>query len=86
MAIAEAINAGDTYAYLAFTGAHDEMGNNQTLSYKGLWLSGTPAVLLINRRPDNNVGRDNDYAWDMSANPPQRYVKQMGEWQIEMYC
>ncbi len=74
-AFVQSVNAGDDYGFLGFTGAQDEMGAGQTLVYRGLWITGNPAVLLTNRRPDNTQGRVGDCAWNMSENPPRFYRK-----------
>ena len=69
-------------ATLAFTHELDEMGGDQLLAYRGLWLYGNPAVLLSNGAPATTQGRLGDYAWDMSQNPPARYEKMAEGWTL----
>ena len=74
---------------LSVTMQGDSLGPDQVVMHGGVWLqsrSGGPAVLLCNGRPnegldkEKEIGRESDIAWDMAANPPDRYVKVAGEW------
>jgi len=82
-ALARASNTG--FKSLAFTHEDDELGADQVLSYRGFWLYKdvrSPAVLLSNGAPGAAQGRDGDFAWDMSTNPPTRYQKSAGVWSV----
>lgn len=69
-------------ATLAFTHELDELGGDQLLAYRGLWLYGNPAVLLCNGAPAETQGRPGDFAWDMAQNPPHRYEKSLDGWAV----
>ncbi|MFD7306335.1 hypothetical protein ACFV83_36410 [Streptomyces pharetrae] len=81
-------------ATLSFTmpkdplGPADSLGGDQLLANQGVWLGRGPVrVLLCSGTPKKGQGAfprsPQDVAWDMSANPPKRYVRKADGWFLE---
>lgn len=77
--------SAEMHTSLGFTMEKDSLGDNQVVMYRGAWLQRSPgeaAVLLCNGSPSSKQGRKDDIAWNMAANPPVRYVRGAGGWNL----
>ncbi|MFF7993383.1 hypothetical protein ACFZDG_26755 [Kitasatospora xanthocidica] len=81
-----------TFISLAFTMPEDSLGPDQLMAYRGLWLQTRgrgPRILLCSGVPDDTQGTledtqpptpPHDFAWDLAADPPKRYVRMVTGW------